>query len=156
MDRFLCAAALAAGASVIVAAKAPPKHPAGMSPQQIVAARQAAFGLSGSVFGGMKGAVDAGADVKPLAGGARNLVRWAKAMPSMFPAGTATPESHAKPALWQNRADFEAKAAAYASAAEKLLAAAQANDKAGFADAWKATGGTCGACHTSYRAEDKR
>jgi cytochrome c556 len=156
MRILICAAAILAAGTAAIAARAPAKHEPGLTPQQIVAARQAAFGLSGATFGGMKGAVDAGGDVKPLTGGARNLLRWARVLPTMFPAGTATPESHARPALWQNRADFERKAADYAAAAEKLLAAAQANDKTAFAAAWKATGATCGACHDSYRVEEHR
>ncbi|HEY0413774.1 MAG TPA: cytochrome c [Allosphingosinicella sp.] len=151
---------LGAAALVVAAAAAsqglarPRPAPPLLTPQQVVAARQAAFGLSAGVFGNIKGAVDSGADPKPFGFGARNLAKWAAVLPSMFPAGTALPESKAKPAIWTARADFEAKAAAYAAAAGKLAAAAQAGDKAAFAAAFRETGGACKACHDAYRMEE--
>ncbi|HEX8579049.1 MAG TPA: cytochrome c [Allosphingosinicella sp.] len=124
------------------------------SPADVVAARQAAFNLTASTFGSMRGAVESGADVKPLTFGARGLNRWAQALPAMFPADTQLPESRAKPTVWADRAGFEARAAAFQAATAKLLAAAQAGDKAAFGAAYKDVGGTCGACHSGYRAED--
>jgi cytochrome c556 len=141
-----CAAAVAAPGAKAPAAGA-------VSPQQIVAVRQAAFGMSAVVFGSMRPVVESGGDVKPLTFGARNLAKWARALPGTFPSGSGTPESHAKPAVWANRADFERKAADYAAAAGKLAELAAANDKAGFAAQYKVVGGTCGACHDAYRAE---
>ena len=130
--------------------------PRTLTPDQVVAARQAAFNLSASTFGGMRGAVEGGGEVKPLAFGARGLARWAEALPTMFPQGTDLPASRALPALWRDRAGFDAKAAAFRPATASLAAAAAAGDKPAFAAAYKAVGESCGSCHDSYRAEAAR
>ena len=127
-----------------------------LSPAEVVAARQAAFNLSASTFGAMRGAVESGGEVKPLAFGARGLARWAEALPTMFPDGTELPASRALPAVWQDRAGFDTRAAAFQAATASLSAAAQAGDKAAFAAAYKAVGESCGSCHDSYRAEAAR
>ena len=155
-EGLIAAALLLAGCAAATGAVKANDSSRPVSAREAVAARQAAFGLSANVFGSMKAAIDGGADVKPLAGGARNLARWASALAGLFPDGSALPESKARPALWENRADFEAKAAAFAAAATSLAAAAQSGDKAAFASAWGATGATCKACHDAYRAEPAR
>lgn len=118
---------------------------------EVIAGRKAAFLLSAGVFGGMKGAIDRGDDVKSQAFAARGLARWAAALPGMFPAGSVSDASEALPAIWSDRAGFEAKAAAYAEAAGKLADLAKAGDKPGFAAQWAVVGKTCGACHDTYR-----
>ncbi len=51
----------------------------------LIPARQAAFRLSGTVFGGMKPAIDRGDDVKTLVPAARSLTAWARALSGLFP-----------------------------------------------------------------------
>jgi cytochrome c556 len=127
---------------------------AGLSPEQIVAARQSAYILSGGSFAAMKAAADAGADVRQLAFPARALARWARTLPSMFPAGTNLPNSHARPEIWSDRAGFEARAAAYAAAAAQLATVAQSGDRAAFLTQWTAVRATCRACHDAYKTPD--
>lgn len=133
-----------------------PAAPAGPTTTEIVRARQAAFNLTAATFGGMRGAVESGSEVKPLAFGARGLNRWANALPGMFPPGTQLPGSRALPTVWSGRPGFEAQAALFQAATAQLLAAAHTGDKAAFASAYKATGGACASCHASYRAEEAR
>lgn len=140
----------------VEAAKSAPKPKAVATAAQVIDGRQSAFLLSGALFGSMKGAVDRGEDVKGQAFAARSLAKWAKALPGMFPAGSGVEPSEALPAIWTDRAGFQAKAAAYAAEADKLAALAAANDKAGFAAQWAAVRETCNACHTAYRKEDKK
>ena len=125
----------------------------GPSPQEIVAARQAAFHLSAATFSAMRPTVEKGGDVKPLAFGARGLNHWASALPALFPADTQLPESHARAELWSNRADFVAKAGVYQQATAALVQAAQAGDAGAFKTAYGAVGASCKACHDLYRAE---
>ncbi|MGQ0588914.1 MAG: cytochrome c [Sphingosinicella sp.] len=127
--------------------------PAGLTPEQIVAARQSSFMLSGGAFAGMKFAADAGADVKQLAFPARSLARWARTLPSMFPAGTNLPNSKARPEIWSDRPGFEARAQAYAAAATALAEAAQAGDRAVFLERWAAARAACSGCHDNYRSD---
>ncbi|HEY0148616.1 MAG TPA: cytochrome c [Allosphingosinicella sp.] len=126
------------------------------SPAEVVAARQAAFNLTAATFGSMRGAVESGGDVKPLAFGARGLNRWGHAIPSMFPAGTQLPGSRALPTVWTDRAGFEVQAAMFQAATAKLVAAAQSGDSAAFGAAYKEVGGTCGSCHSTYRGSEAK
>ena len=127
----------------------------GLTPEQIVAARQSAYGLSAANFAQLKAQADAGVDVHTLAFPARQLARWARTLPTMFPAGTNLPTSHALPTVWSDRAGFEAKAADYAAAATKLAELAKASDKPGFTAQFAVVGATCKACHDSYRKPDQ-
>ena len=128
-----------------------------LSPQQIVAARQASFHLSGAAMGNMKAAIDSGGDVSRQAYAARGVARWARVLPTMFPDSTrAVTPTRARPEIFANRADFEAKAAAYADAADRLAAAAQSGDRDAFAVQHRATAATCAACHELYQAPTQR
>ncbi|HEX9953882.1 MAG TPA: cytochrome c [Allosphingosinicella sp.] len=130
--------------------------PTGASPAQIVAARQAAFNLTAATFGNLSGAVESGADVKPLTFAVRGLAKWSHALPGMFPPGTNLPESRALPSVWQDRPGFEAQAANFQAESARLLNAAGTGDKAAFAAAYKAVGATCASCHTAYRSDQPR
>lgn len=154
MKRSLLLVAALAAIPVAAALAQPPAPPAGLTPEQIVAARQSAYILSGGAFAAMKGAADAGADVRSLAFPARALARWARTLPAMFPAGTNLPSSKALPAIWSDRQGFEARAAAYAEAAGLMAEAAQAGDRDIFLARWAETRATCAACHDGYRRSD--
>lgn len=151
---------LAASAALALGALAIAQAPAlagegGLDAQATIKARQASFHLSAGAFGPMKAAIDSGADVKPFAFGAKGLARWARTIPSMFPAGTgqdAGVPNKALPSIWSDRAGFEARAAEYAAAADRLAELADANDKAGFAQQWGEVRKTCSNCHDNYRA----
>jgi cytochrome c556 len=117
---------------------------------ETIAGRQAAFRMSAALFGGMKGAIARGDDPRTLAFASRSLASWAKAIPGMFPAGSGE-GTEALPAIWSDRAGFEAKAAGYAAAAARLADLAKAGDKEGFAAQFDEVGATCSACHDKYR-----
>jgi cytochrome c556 len=72
-----------------------------------------------------------------------------KAFPDQFPAGSEG-DSEAAPAIWQNNADFRAKAAKLGSDADTLLASLPA-DQAGVQKAVQALGADCSSCHQVYR-----
>ena len=149
---LLLAAALTA---IPLAAAAQTGTPAaGLTPEQIVAARQSAYMLSGGSFAAMKGAADAGADVRTLVFPSRTLARWARTLPSLFPAGTDLASSKALPTIWSDRAGFEARAASYAEAARLMAEAAQSGDSAAFLARWADVRATCSACHDTYRRAD--
>ncbi len=122
---------------------------------QLIAARQAAFKLSGADFGGMKAVIDAKGDVKTQAFAARALAGWAKALPGLFPAGSDGGTTEALPTIWSDRAGFEKAAASLATEATKLADLAKAGDQPGFAAQWTVVRGTCSACHDTYRVPDK-
>jgi cytochrome c556 len=128
MKRTLLLAAALAAVPLTAALAQRRAPPAGLTPEQIVAARQSGYLLSGGSFAAMKAAAEAGADVKQLAFPSRTLARWARTLPSLFPAGTNLPASKALPTVWSDRNAFLAR--------------------------WAETRATCAACHDTYRRSD--
>jgi cytochrome c556 len=90
---------------------------------------------------------------------AKKLAAYSKALPNWFPTGTG-PESGvktaAKPEIWTQRADFEAAAAKLPPEADKLVLVADSGDADAIGAQMKAVGGTCGACHKSFRVKDEK
>ena len=76
---------------------------------------------------------------------------WAAAIPGLFPEGSAHPQSRAKPEIWKNKADFDAKAKALGQAAARITAAGEAEDLKAYAAAAEQLNGACKACHDAYR-----
>jgi cytochrome c556 len=54
--------------------------------------------------------------------------------------------------IWTSQADFKTKAEALGTAATALAAAAKTGDRTAVQNAVRTLGGTCGACHDSFRA----
>ena len=130
--------------------------PVSMSAGDVVAGRKAAMNLSGAAMSGIKAGIDAGGPVRSQAFAAGGLARWGRAIPGMFPAGTGVAEladgaTAAKSEIWTNRADFDAKAAAFAAEAQKLADLARADDAAGFAAQWTVVRASCQTCHDAYK-----
>jgi cytochrome c556 len=124
------------------------------SAAETVAARKAAFNLSAVAFSTMNaGAASPTPDPRQLSFSAQALARWAHALPGLFPAGTSATdmpgETTASPAIWANRADFEAKAAAYAAAADRLGELTE--DTEAFKAQLAVVSDTCKSCHQPYR-----
>ncbi len=92
-----------------------------------------------------------GADDFAAIGDAAKLIAdWADVMPDYFPAGSTS--AGARDEIWADFDDFKAKAADNAKAARDLQKLALAGtDKAAMVAAAKKMGGTCKACHQSYR-----
>jgi cytochrome c556 len=70
----------------------------------------------------------------------------------LFPQGSREHPTAAKEAVWQNWADFEKKARATATEAEKL-GNMETRDPKNLAAQARALSQTCGACHELYRAK---
>lgn len=122
------------------------------SDDDIIATRQGGMALTGSVAEWMKAAVTSGADVKQFEEPAAALAEWGAAYPHLFPDGTQTGhDTKAKAEIWTDRAGFEKVSANFVTASTHLAEVAKSGDKAAFAEAWKAEGATCGACHRAYK-----
>ncbi len=120
-----------------------------------VAARQAAMMLSGVAMGSIKASIDAGQPLVSQRFPTRALSRWAHAVPAMFPAGSgaeAGVRTNARPEIWSDRAGFEARAAGYAAAADRLAELAAGEDATAFAAQWTVVRASCQACHDGYKA----
>ena len=71
-----------------------------------------------------------------------------------FPPGSGVGKTKAKPDIWDNKADFEAKFEDLRNAASSLQQTAAAGDREAIVEQFKATGGACKACHDEYKAEN--
>ena len=156
--RLLILASLVAGCSVpgaVPVAAAPPSAAAIERPTagQLVQARQAGMHMSATLLyqGIIPRSKGSGAlkDVHYSEG----LEMWAAAIPGLFPAYSAHPQSRALPAIWANKPDFDRKAADLGAAAKLVTAAGEAGDLNAYAAATKAVQNACSACHSAYRSD---
>lgn len=124
-----------------------------VSPEALVKARQAGMALSGSVVGGIKVALDAGQAPSTQRNAARSLARWAHTLPQLFPEGTdpASTDTGATPAVWTDRAGFDAKAAEFAAAADRLAELTEGQDAEAFTAQWGVVRAQCMSCHAVYK-----
>jgi cytochrome c556 len=107
---------------------------------------------------GALGAVSVGYDKKASAKSyrlpAEGLANFAKSLPALFDARTASIAAPgASPAIWSDSAGFAARTAQYRDATGALLAAIDAGDNAGIAAGLASTKAACKACHDTYRTQ---
>ena len=131
----------------------PMEHPGAPSGAELIAARQAGMDMSASTLTLLKNASTNGVPLKNLAFPSSGLARWAAALPTMFSDNTKGVVSRAKPAIWTDRAGFNAKAQAFIDATKALSAAAAADNKPGFDAALASIGAACKGCHESYQVQ---
>jgi len=131
----------------------------GVSGPDAISARQASLDMSAITFRSMRDAVNGGREAKTQAYAAAALAKWAKALPRLFPAGTAVGETivntQALPAIWRDRAGFEEAAAYYAETTAKLATLAASNDTAGFTKQLDEVNQACASCHARYKGGDQ-
>jgi len=114
--------------------------------------RQAAMKNVGKAMGALAAIAkkEAPFDASVVNTNATTLADNVKTAKGHFPEGSATgdKETWAKAEIWQNKADFDAKADQAVAAA---MAMAAVTDEADFGTALGTLGGACKACHTDYR-----
>jgi cytochrome c556 len=126
-----------------------------MSPAETVAERQKLMKANGAAWKDVGDKVKAGnIDV---AASAQTMADNAKKIAGLFPPGSMTEKSKAKPEIWQKFPEFEAAAKNFAAQSEKLRDAAQSKDKASVEAVVKDFGRlACGSCHTPFRVPPPR
>jgi cytochrome c556 len=117
----------------------------------VVATRETGMKAASANARAIKTALDAKADLAPLAEKAAEIAAWGRRLPALFPPGSDTGKTKALPVIWTHKADFDQHAADLAAAADKLAVALKANDAAAAGSAFAATGTACAACHRDYR-----
>jgi cytochrome c556 len=156
MNRMAMGAAALCALAVLGSALAEtPVAPATLTPEQVIAARQAAYDNSAVTFSMLRAAVKDGTDVKRAAYPADALAKWAKVLPTLFPRGTSATEfpalTHAKPEIWSDRAGFDKAAADYLAAASKAAEYAHAGDTDNFKAQVDGIKKACDSCHQNYK-----
>lgn len=149
---FALATAIAAVATFAFAEAAvtitPDPSLASLSPEEMVAKRQATMKEDGGILKGA-GALS-GADAVAAAD---HLITNFSNLTVLFPEGSAVGDTGALPVIWEKNADFQAIFAKAVAGATDMKAAAEAGDAAAYTTAIKTLGGFCGECHQTYRKQ---
>jgi len=123
---------------------------------EVIAARHAMMHMAATLmFESVMPAVKNGTDVRRQEHAADGLAHFGHSIAGLFPDGSTGPESRALPAIWANKADFEAKAKTFGDSSARLAELAKAGDTAGFAAQAPVVASGCNSCHSLYRAEEK-
>ena len=117
----------------------------------VVADRQRVMKLQGASWADIQSKAKA-ANIEAIAVNAETLAMTARQIPALFPEGSLTDKSKAKPDVWQKWPEFQAAAKNLEAQAEKLRDAARAKNEQLTQDIVKDFGRTaCGTCHTPFR-----
>ena len=93
--------------------------------------------------------------IPAIRSGAATIATLSARANGWFPRGTGPDlgKTGAKPEIWRNPQDFAAKLRAFQVAARTFNAAARSGDLAAVKARYADLGGTCKACHDTYRSE---
>ena len=121
----------------------------------VVADRQRLMKLNGANWGDAQAKFKAG-NIEGIAVNAETMALLSMHIPALFPQGSLTEKSNAKPEIWQKWADFASAAKNEQAWAERLRDAARAKNAAAVEGIMKEYGPkACGACHTPFRVPPK-
>jgi cytochrome c556 len=101
-----------------------------------------------AVVGIMKGAPF---DLAAVKAALKSYADAAAKAPALFPDSSKTGDTNALPAIWENKADFEARFAKFASDVDAASTAIV--DEASFKATMPGVLKNCGGCHEQYRAK---
>jgi cytochrome c556 len=117
----------------------------------VVADRQRLMKLNGASWKDVQDKVKAG-QIEAVAVNAETMAINAQHIPTLFPKGSLTDKSKAKPDIWEKFPEFEAAAKNLETKAAELRDAARAKDQAKVDALVKDFGRqTCGTCHQPFR-----
>jgi cytochrome c556 len=140
-------------AALVVAAAAVPVLAQQMKAEDQVKYRRAAYQLMNLNFASLDAMAE---NKKPFNKdeAARNaeFVALLSSVPKGFFGEGTDKDTRAKPEIWKNRADFDAKMDKMNREAEKLPAVVKAGDMGAFKKQVHDVGEACKACHDEYRA----
>jgi cytochrome c556 len=127
-----------------------------MSPGEVVTERQRLMKLNGASWQDAQAKLKAG-NIEGIAVNAETMAMNAREIPKLFPEGSMTADSKAKPEIWQKFPEFEADAKNLQVLAEKLRDAAKSKNQAATEAIMKDFGReACGTCHTPFRVPPPR
>ena len=118
----------------------------------IIEKRQDAMKGNSANAKAIKAAVEA-KDYVTVEAKAKDIMGTADRIVSLFPKGSTTGKTKAKPEIWEKSEDFSKAAKNLSKAAGELASAAKAGNDAEVGVKVKALGDACGACHKVFRAE---
>ena len=139
-----------------VAAGCATQSAAKMGSGDVVADRQRLMKSVGANWGDIQAKAKAG-NIEGVGVNAEVLALYSQQITSLFPPGSGTEKSKAKPEIWQKWAEFDAAAKNLGVQAEKLRDASRAKNEQLTQDLVKDFGRqACGTCHTPFRQPPPR
>jgi len=122
-----------------------------MGSGDIVADRQRLMKLNGASWADAQAKFKAG-NIEGIAVNAETMALNSEHIPMLFPEGSLTEKSKAKPEIWQKRPEFESAAKNLGQWAARLRDTARTKDPAATEVVMKDYGRqACGTCHTPFR-----
>ena len=118
----------------------------------VIQKRQDAMKGNGAAAKAIKGAVET-KDYATVEAKAKDIMGTADKIVSLFPKGSTTGKTKAKPEIWEKSDDFSKAAKNLSKAAGELASAAKAGNAADVDVKVKALGEACNSCHKQFRAE---
>jgi len=122
-----------------------------------VSYRQSLFALLGANFGPMSSMIKGEIpwNDQQFIGWSEDLARAAELnILRGFPTGSESGRTRAKPEIWSNMTDFEAKIADLRRETTLMAEVSASGDKKAIMQQFLKTGGTCKACHDEYKSKD--
>jgi cytochrome c556 len=118
----------------------------------VIQKRQDAMKGNSAAAKAIKAAVEA-KDYATVEAKAKDIMGTADKIVSLFPKGSTTGKTKAKPEIWEKSDDFSKAAKNLSKASSDLASAAKAGNDADVEVKVKALGEACNACHKQFRAE---
>ena len=126
------------------------------SPAEYVEDRQKLMKAHGDAWKNVQDGAKAG-NLQAVASNADVMANNAKQIPALFPEGSMTEKSKAKPEIWQRKSEFDAAAKKMEMESIKLRDTARTGNAQATNDMIKDFGrNTCGSCHTPFRVPPPR
>jgi cytochrome c556 len=149
--RIRSAVTLGGLVALVLAGSASGQSPVKIWTSDVVADRQRVMKLNGASWADAQAKLKAG-NVEAVAVNAETMALTATQIPALFPQGSLTDKSKAKPEIWEKWSEFEAAAKNMSAQAEKLRDAARSKDQAATEAVAKDFGRqACGTCHQPFR-----
>lgn len=121
--------------------------------QDVIAQRREGLKRMGAHTEALKAVADRSGDPRGEVARIDDMLVWFRGMPALFPAGSGTGDTKARPEIWSDRAGFEQANTNAVARIQALRVAAAAGDAAAFQTQFAALGPQgCGGCHRPYRA----
>jgi|SRR5580765_5792299 cytochrome c556 len=118
----------------------------------VIQKRQDAMKGNSAAAKAIKGAVET-KDYATVEAKAKDIMGTADKIVSLFPKGSTTGKTKAKPEIWEKPDDFSKAAKNLSKSADELASAAKAGNAADVDVKVKALGEACNSCHKQFRAE---
>lgn len=122
----------------------------GIAQADVISDRKAGFKGNVAAMKKIQAAIGSG-DLAAVREGALEIADWSSRMIDYFPEGSDTGDTKARAEIWFNFDDFTARAGNAENAALALASLAEAGHQDQLMDGLKNLGGTCKACHSSYK-----